>query len=272
MVGCIFTRRGRIRFGNILPFDGDVSILPTKDFLVVGWGRGFSWPGEVDVETVVSMSPYTGFLLIDRRYLRIRAGTRVASLLRFLMRRRVWVDLIYPWDPMESIGGLVAQGLNPLRGSAIHVYSGDGYLLSGEYRGGVILDVRTDGLARGDPELVYLIVSRGEAGLLYEELVGIGASFSILRGDTGYYVVVLARSTVERRRLVRGISRFVDKSRIHVWDGRVDSLPMVSERFLGGGVETIKAIELSRDYVPGGLIFYSWPMGVGLVGGVDEEG
>jgi len=217
---CIHTRRGLIRCRNILPFYGDVSILPDKVFTVVGWGRGL---------------------------------------------------LAYPWDPMESIGGLVAQGFKPVDGSTIHVYGEDGHILAEDYRGGLILDVRVDGLARGDPELVYLLVSRGEVGVLYEHLAGDDTPFSILRGDTGYWFVVLTRSAVDRRRVVKGLSRFVDRERIGIWGGRVDRLPSVSERYLEGGVKLVNDVGISRDHVPGNLIYYSWPMGAGLLGGDDEE-
>ncbi len=272
MEGCISTRGGRIRFRSIVPFHGDVSVLSAGDYVVVGWGRGLSWPDYMYVDRLVSMSPYSGFLRIDRRFLRIRAGTRVASILRFLVRRRLWMDITYPWDPMESVGGLMAQGFNPLPGSSIHVYGDEGHVITEEYKDGLILDVRVEGLSKGEAGIIYLLVSRGEAGLLYNQLVEAGIPFSIVRGDTGYFIVIPIASAADRRRVVKALSILVDKNRISIWDGGMDRLPSISDKYLVSGVRIVDSVEVSRDYVPNNLVFYSWPMGLGLLGGMDEEG
>jgi len=265
--------RGRIICDEIRQYDGSFP-EGLNDYVIVGFRRSPFWKyGDVKVSTVLTIGHYSGILSIMGRYLRIRCGTRVLSLLRYLGRKGVYIDIIYPWNIYESIGGLLSVGLPMFRGikGFIHVVSKDGesrldidHFKKSLLPGSILSDIHVmDGFDRVRTYSIYVKLSSSETEAVVKRLVGGGVKFSLLRDVGGFHLFTIVRQS-EYRSVLEIVTKVIDKSRIirsSMDDIDYTKMPNASSRMLysdGISLGTCRDVDACIGSVRN-IVFLSFP-------------
>ncbi len=239
--------RGRIKFRRVIAFNGSLPNDMDHSYLVSGFRLNPFWSDEViEIDNLIITGHYSGFLYIPHRYLRIRSGTRVVSLLRYIGRREIPVGITYPWNPYESVGGLLASGFPLFQDVEPYIHMvkpGEEKLIQYSYGSlgttvdGVISDIHIDGFNGHRVEQRYLIfshVSSDEVVALTKILSREGINYTLLKDERGY-IILLQPLKRELRIVINLLTRVVDSSRLvreRLGEMDLANLPIIPKDYL----------------------------------------
>lgn len=211
-----------------ISFNGTLNrVTGCKNFYPLGYGLGLFHDPPDKIECIISFSSYNLIRWIEGKYVKVYAGATYIDLMRSMGLRKKVLTMFYPPNPLESIGGLLAQGY----GIFNHYNDGDVmvhlYLDNGEKRFTSLSDVKKSLLAdihiykpmtikNLTPALLMTKLTKKEAEYFLKSGSELNISFSIIKDGSSYQLVSFIYDRVLYRLLKDALLSFLTKDRIIV--------------------------------------------------------
>ncbi|HIE36548.1 TPA: hypothetical protein EYP83_00140 [Candidatus Geothermarchaeota archaeon] len=94
-----------------ISFNGTLENIDCYKYLYpLGYGLGLFHDPPDKIECIISFSGYNLIRWIDGTYVKVYAGATYIDLIRTMAIHKKLLTIFYPPNPLESIGGLLAQG------------------------------------------------------------------------------------------------------------------------------------------------------------------
>ncbi len=261
---------------NWIAFDGSFKwVEDCRDIYPLGYGLGFFHDERDRIECILSFSNYDMIRWLDSRYVKIYCGTSYLKMVRSMGRHRRILSTFYPPNPLESIGGLLAQDYPVFYGLdygniKLHVYSTrDGKVFTSldEIGDRIIVDIHFDKpkpVKNIYPSLLIARVTKSEAEYILKLREEIENPFSVIEGRSSYFLVALVYDRVKYSSLKEVLYRILSRNRlttIRLSNLSAEDIPIVKQ--------------VSGDYYLGeyvgegldGILFLHHPSNISL--GVD---
>ncbi|GEM_PF-4019911 len=220
-----------------------LDIVNWGNYYVVCYRRSFfpDKPRYKEVDILISFSGYRGIKRIDKKYFKIYSGTQLYELLYFFGRSKVYIDVSYPPNVFESIGGLIHQGYDIFLDEDIKLHvirDGDVKYISLEDvdKNDIILDIHVLRPRRSKKFRLSIVsseVSRVEAEAILKRFWTLGYPLSILKSFYGFYVVSILYDGSHYRSVKEILSNIIGRTRISTYPLdmlNVNKIPIVRYR------------------------------------------
>ncbi len=218
----------RVLVENWISFDGSFEkVDECSNIYPLGYGLGLFHNATDKIECLLSFSTYNMVRWMDGRYVKIYAGVPYLKMIRSMGRHKRSLTNFYPPNPLESIGGLLGQGYSLFSEAdggeiKIHVISkeeGKIFTSIEDIESRIVIDIHFNKprpVKNITPSLLIVKLTRSEAEYIFKSRHEIENPFSILEGQTSYYLVSLILDRLRYRSLKDVLSRFLPRDRLTV--------------------------------------------------------
>ena len=218
----------RVLVENWISFDGSFEkITGCGDIYPLGYGLGLFHNARDKIDCLLSFSTYNMVRWMDGRYVKIYAGVPYLKMIRSMGRHKRCLTTFYPPNPLESIGGLLGQGYSIFSEAdgdeiKLHVISkeeGKIFTSIEDIGSRIVIDIHFNKprpVKNITPSLLIVKLTRSEAEYIFKSRHEIENPFSILEGQTSYYLASLILDRTRYRSLKDVLSRFLPRDRLTV--------------------------------------------------------